>query len=173
MSARYSRGGFTLLELVAVMIIISITTVIAVPAFRSLIVEDDITTATHRIEALFKVARDSALRGGLPVTVVIDSVSGSVWLDSPVPPPLDDTLSVEQRRRNARTIGKYTSLTSADSTGESLELPRGVSLELTRARATFVFAPSGATFADSLVLRTPLTTRLLTVDRWTGDVIVY
>jgi prepilin-type N-terminal cleavage/methylation domain-containing protein len=168
-----NRAGFTLFEMIAVLIILSVATAVAVPAFRSLVETDDLNAATARVEALFRLARDSAIRGGLPVTVVIDSVSGSVWLDAPVPPPLDDTLTVEQRRRNARTIGRYGSFVQADSAAETLELPRSVTLQLTRARASFTFAPSGAAFADSLLLRTSQGTRLLTVDRWTGDVLVY
>jgi len=57
--------------------------------------------------------------------------------------------------------------------GEPLDLPSSIRIELTKARARFTFAPSGAAWADSLVLSTSMGMRLLTLNPWTGDVIVY
>ena len=76
------RYGFTLVELTAVFGILALIAVVAVPAFRRWVQEDDLTVATRRVEALLTLARDSAIRGGAPVSIVIDSVSGMVWLDA-------------------------------------------------------------------------------------------
>jgi hypothetical protein len=38
--------------------------------------------AQGRIEALFRMARDSAVRSATPVSVVVDSASALVWLDA-------------------------------------------------------------------------------------------
>jgi prepilin-type N-terminal cleavage/methylation domain-containing protein len=132
-------GGFSLVEMIVVLGIVSLSAAVAVPAFREWAREDDLTIATRRVEALFRVARDSAIRGGMPVTVVIDSVTSLVWVDT-------------------AKVG--------------IELPSTVRLELSAARARFTFAPGGAAFADSLVLRTPLARRLVTLDPWTSDVVV-
>lgn len=149
MTARERRAGFSLLEVAVVLGILAVAAGAAVPAFRRLIAEDDMTVATRRVQTLFQLARDSAVRGGAPVTVHVDSVSGLVWL-------------------HVRGV-----FNPADAAGTSLELPRGVRLELSQARARFTFAPSGAAFADSLLLRGPTATRLVTLDPWTGDVLLH
>jgi prepilin-type N-terminal cleavage/methylation domain-containing protein len=175
-----ARRGFTLLEIVIVMLILAIMAGVAVPAFKSLFVEDDITTATHRVEALFRLARDSAIRGGQPVTVVIDSVSGFVWLDTPNVIPASDTVSAGWSEPLASGSALGGALTPGVGNvkeyvrpGEPLGLPASVELALTRARARFTFGPGGSAFADTLVLRTGLEMRTLTVNRWTGDAIVF
>jgi hypothetical protein len=44
---------------------------------------------------------------------------------------------------------------------------------VTRARARFEFSPSGASFPDTLFLRWTLGERMITVHRWTGDILVF
>jgi len=175
-----ARRGFTLLEVVIVMLILAIMSAVAVPAFKSLFEEDDLTSATHRVEALFRLARDSAIRGGQPVTVVIDSVSGFIWLDTPNVIPASDTATAAWSEASAfgRLPGGALAAGVGDPKeyvrpGEPLGLPSSVELVLTRARARFTFAPGGSAFADTLVLRTGLEARVVTVNRWTGDAIVF
>jgi general secretion pathway protein H len=145
---RRVRRGFTLVEVIVVLAILAVAAAVSVPALRALTADEpEIETATRRFEALFKVARDSALRAGTPVTVVIDSASGRVWL-------------------TARGV-------AADpAEGLELELPAGVRLQLGVARARFRFTPGGGALADSVVLRTSMETRLLTLNPWSGDVVV-
>ena len=77
------RAGITLLELVMALTIISLAVGVAVPAFLSLGRRDELTRASQRVHTLFRLARDSAISSGLPVTVVIDSISELVWIDTP------------------------------------------------------------------------------------------
>jgi Tfp pilus assembly protein FimT len=160
------RGGFTLMEIVVVFVIVALATALSVPAWRRWFQEDDMTVATRRIEALFRLARDSAIRGGEPVTVVIDSVTGHVWLDAPRPPLIADSMYAPRTTLSVERAAE-------ESKGESLELPLSVTIELTQARARFEFAPSGAAYADSLVLKAPMGLRLITVNPWTGDVVTH
>ncbi len=139
------------------------------------------TKATRRIEALFRVAKDSAVRSGWPVTVVIDSVSSKVWLDVAMPPPVDSAYAqpgAQTPRNRSVTLGSgrmRAGLSAADHVvqGEDLGLPETITLGLTRARARFEFAPSGASFSDTLFLRSSMGDRLITVHRWTGDILVF
>jgi prepilin-type N-terminal cleavage/methylation domain-containing protein len=160
------RSGFTLLEVVATLVIVAIAAAVAAPAFR--------------FEALFRLARDSAIRGGQPVTVVIDSVSGLVWLDAPpfagIADSIRDATAAERGGRlgaGAAALDRRTFSEEAVAGGTSLELPAGIRLELTRARARFAFAPTGAAFPDTLWLRTSIVTRGITLDPWTGDAIIF
>jgi len=155
-----NRGGFTLVELTVVLIILAVMGALAVPAFQRLVEEDDTTVAIRRVEALFKIARDSAVNSGAPVTVWIDSATSNVWLIG----AKTDTAAVDTvRQRHAGEIRL--------TPGEPMPLPEAVHIELTKTRARFRFAPSGAVFADSLVLRTMTDSLLITLNPWTGDVI--
>lgn len=175
-----TRAGFTLLEIMAVLVIIAFASVLAVPAFRKFVDEDDMTKATRRIEALFRMARDSAVRSGMPVTVVIDSVSTKVWFDVATPVALDSAYAPSGQPTPANrsvTMGRGQRLGGASADhivpGQELGLPESVTLQITRARARFEFAPSGAAFPDTLFLRWTLGDRAITVHRWTGDVLVF
>lgn len=176
---RGSRWGFTIIEVMVVLAILAVIMGVTLPAFRQWLHEDDMTAATHRLEALFQMARDSAIHSGFPITVVIDSVSGRVWLDAP-PPDIDpDTLAPAQTGTTLgnsmafRTLGSSSRDTTGIENGEPLDLPASIRLELTRARAQFTFTPGGAAFADSLTLRSSMEARVLTLNPWTGDVQVF
>lgn len=142
------RSGFTLIEVVVVLLIVAVATAAVVPALRGPPRDDEMTAAARQLDDLFRLARDSALRGGGRVTVAIDSTSSRVWLFA----------------------GSDISLAGA---GAQLELPPGVRIELSRARAEFEFMPGGAAFGDSLVLRSGATDALVTIDPWTGHAVVH
>lgn len=172
------RGGFTLVELTAVFGILALIAVVAVPAFRRWVQEDDLTVATRRVEALLTLARDSAIRGGAPVSIVIDSVSGMVWLDALTSGDEVEPLALPAEATSpgagswARATTPATALVPEAEEGTSLDLPPAVALEVSRARARFTFAPGGAAYADTLVLRTVTQARMVSLDPWTGDVVV-
>jgi type II secretory pathway pseudopilin PulG len=172
------EAGITLLELVTALLIISLAVGVAVPAFLSLGRTDELTAATRRVETLFRLARDSAISSGLPVTVVIDSVTGLVWVDTPrriqlgsqaverAPASLFEGNEVTG---NLALLGGRAALEALEP-GQPLGLPDGVRMELPRARSRFTFEPTGAAMADTLLLSGSFGTRAVTIDAWTGDV---
>jgi prepilin-type N-terminal cleavage/methylation domain-containing protein len=173
--------GITLLELVAALTIIAIAVGVAVPAFLSLGREDELTRATRRVNALFRLARDSAIRSGLPVTVVIDSVSGLVWIDAPPRIQLGSGGMEEgggslfddlPENVNLALLGGEEILEDLVP-GEPVGLPDGVRMELPRARARFTFEPTGAALADTMLLTGNFGIRAVTIDPWTGDVRIH
>ncbi len=173
-----SRAGITLLELVAALLIISLAVAVAVPAFLGLGRTDDLTAATRRVETLFRLARDSAISSGVPVTVVIDSVTGLVWVDTPLriqlgsqgPAQAPASLFDDQDPAgNLALLGGAAAL-EALKPGQPLGLPRGIEMELPRARSRFTFEPTGAALADTLLLTGAFGVRAITIDPWTGDV---
>jgi prepilin-type N-terminal cleavage/methylation domain-containing protein len=151
---RSPTAGFTLIEVVVTFFILSLLALVAVPAFRLSRQVSGLDEATERLETLFRLARDSAVRTAAPVTVVIDSASSLVWLTTPSSP---------EARSGGELIGP----------GSSLDLPLGVGLELTSARARFEFRPDGSAFTDSVYVRSSLGTRLITLNPWTGHALVF
>jgi len=166
---------------VTALLIISIAVGVAVPAFLNLGRTDDLTAATRRVHTLFRLARASAIRSGLPVAVVIDSVTGLVWVDTPRPIQLGSRaggqapVSLFDQRDPSTALallGGQAALEALEP-GQPLGLPRGVRMELPRARARFTFQPTGAALADTLLLAGPFGVRAVTIDAWTGDVRVH
>ena len=175
------RAGITLLELVMALTIISLAVGVAVPAFLSLGRTDELTQATGRVQTLFRLARDSAISSGQAVTVVIDSVSELVWIDTPKRINLgsQENPGIPASLFDEVTDGSDLALLGGDGVlealapGEPLGLPEGVRMELPRARTRFTFEPTGAALADTLLLTGPFGQRVVTIDAWTGDVRVY
>lgn len=140
------RDGFTLVELIVVMLIMTLVAGVTVPALLAgREADDDLTGAVRRVEELFRLARDSAIRGGTAVTVVMDSATSLVWL---VPDRAPEGMD-----------------------GTALDLPASVEVRLGQTRARFTFLPTGATIGDSIVIAHADATVRLTLDPWTGDVI--
>jgi type II secretory pathway pseudopilin PulG len=184
---RVCRRGITLLELVVALLIISLAVGVAVPAYLDLGRQDDLARATQRVETLFRLARDSAIRSGLPVTVVIDSVADLVWMDTPLRIQLGSQAAPEEAPSLFDGRGSAFGTMGVDPTatlallggerameevkpGEPLGLPPGVRMELPRARARFTFQPSGGALADTLLLTGVFGVRVVSIDPWTGDV---
>jgi type II secretory pathway pseudopilin PulG len=176
-----ASAGITLLELVMALTIIALAVGIAVPAFLRLGQRDELAQASLRVQTLFRLARDSAISSGLPVTVVIDSVSELVWIDTPrrirlgsqADPEAPVSLFDEVRDSlNLALLGGEEVL-EALVPGQPIGLPQGVRMELPRARSRFTFEPTGAALSDTLLLTGPFGTRAVTIDAWTGDVRVY
>ena len=191
-----SRAGFTLIEILVSLLIIAVMAAVAAPAFLREPAPPDMDDAQARMEALFRMARDSAVRSATPVTVVLDSLSGLVWFDArtrlaadlPVTQDAPDTNGQRPSGVNAdgsirlRTQGTFGGGSTLGAglagvgaglrpveNGQSLELPATVTLELYQARTSFTFAPSGSVVGDSLKLKgRGGEERLITVDPWNG-----
>jgi prepilin-type N-terminal cleavage/methylation domain-containing protein len=162
---RGRSAGFTLVEVVVVLVILSITAVIAVPAFRSAGERSDLDLATERVELLLRIARDSAVKTAMPVTLVVDSATSLVWITTPT--------SIGMAGDASTLMSAGVTAAAPTGPGASIDLPRGVRMEIASARARFTFQPSGQAFPDSIYLRSGATTRLVTLNPWTGHAEVY
>jgi prepilin-type N-terminal cleavage/methylation domain-containing protein len=186
------RAGFTLIEIIITLLIMGVMAAVAAPAFLGEPKPREMEDAQGRLEALFRIARDSAVKIATPVTVVVDSASGLVWFDVrtrmsdelPVDPYATASAASSDGSIRLRTEGAFgggstlglgirgaIGAARLPGQGESLELPPSIRMELFRARSQFTFEPSGAVMGDS-IRRTGTTgeTRMISREPWTGRV---
>jgi prepilin-type N-terminal cleavage/methylation domain-containing protein len=142
-----ARRGFSLIEVIIVLALLGLTTSLAVPALLSVLRPDGRHESVRAAHELLEAGRSLALERGTRVEIVLDSVTGRYWMSAH-----DDT---------AQSV-----------TSGSIPLANGARLELSRARARFVWDARGAATADTLVIVTDEGRARLMVVPWTGAVVV-
>ena len=68
-ASRRTQGGFTLIELMIVIILLAVIAAIAVPGFQTLLENNQVTATSNRLVGSLNFARSEALREGRQVTV--------------------------------------------------------------------------------------------------------
>jgi prepilin-type N-terminal cleavage/methylation domain-containing protein len=137
------RRGFTLWEMAMVMAILAVLTSIAVPALVR-IGEDRPRSSTEQLLDLVNNARRVAIRNNVMATLIIDPESGHYRVD---------------------TVGSNGLGLVVEDT---LDIGASELLETELPRLRYMFRPTGAAFGDTVVIRSLDSTRVLTVDRWSG-----
>jgi prepilin-type N-terminal cleavage/methylation domain-containing protein len=140
---RTRRSGFTLIEIIVVLIIFAVMAGAVMPALLRF-GEDEDTTAYAGVRKLLRDAQRTSAEHGVPVRVIIDPEKGDYRAD---------------------TVG-------ANGTGVVLEgnfsQTGSVTMESDSSRVRFTFLPSGIAFGDSLIVHTGTASVKLTVDPLTG-----
>ncbi len=77
MKTRQPRKGFTLTELLVVVVLLSVLATLALPPARKLVLDHRIWTLQHRLHASLNLARNSALHSGSPVVVCATDGNGA------------------------------------------------------------------------------------------------
>jgi prepilin-type N-terminal cleavage/methylation domain-containing protein len=138
-----ARRGFTLWEMAIVLAVMSVAAVLVAPAITRLGERPPARTA-DAVLGLLRDARRTAIERNVVLTVRLDPVSGHYRADT----------------------------TGADGTGRlgegTLALGATETLETALPRLRFIFRPTGAALADSLLVRGFGEAVLVTVDPWSG-----
>jgi len=135
--------GFTLVEVLVVLVILGITAATVVPALARATEDDDLSRATRDVERVLVTARRTALERAAPVTVTVVPESGRYWVH--------------------RMDG-----TALDS--GTVALDGGLRMVSSTRRPRFQFNPLGTADGDSLLLLGAGGARALAIDRWTGGI---
>lgn len=141
-----SRRGFTLIEMIVVLIVIAVTAGLTAPAMMRMAGAPDDDSDAAPLSALLRGARRQALEGGSVVTLILDPRDARYRADTAGP-------------RGAGLL----------SEGE-LTLDPGVTLESDSLRVRFTFRPDGSVFGDTLTVRGRWTSSRISVDQWTGAI---
>ncbi len=145
MSVR-NRHGFTLIEMIVVLIVVAILAGLTAPALLRMGAVAEDTTDAAPLTALFRGARREAIQSGTTVTLVLDPAEARYRADT----------------SGARGAGML-------KEGE-IVLGDGVVLESDSARIRFTFRPDGSVFGDTLTVRGRWESSRLSIDRWTGAI---
>jgi prepilin-type N-terminal cleavage/methylation domain-containing protein len=138
-----ARRGFTLFEMAIVLAIMALSAALVVPALARL-GQDKQPEAAAGILALLKDARKTAIDHNAMVSLRIDPLTG---------------------RYRADTTG----VAGTGQLGEgTISLDATETLVTEQTRLTFIFRPTGAAFADSVLVRGLGATVLVSVDPWSG-----
>ena len=138
-----TRRGFTLWETALVLAVLSITLLLAAPALGDFGMNKSKSDAEGLLE-LLRVARREAVETSTMVAVRLDPTTGRFRIDT------------------TGVAGQ-----AAFATG-TLDLGGATTLITDLARLQFLFQPTGAAFADSVGVRGPSGTVMVTVDGWSG-----
>ncbi len=138
--------GFTLIELVVVLLILGLTLAAVAPAFAARR-DQAADRAVDAIAMLLRTARNTALETAVPTAVTIDPTSARVWVRADaIKNPLDTSFTIA--------------------------VPVGTEYSAASPRVRFIFDPRGGATVDTLMVSSAGGRWAVTVDSWTGDVIV-
>jgi type II secretion system protein H len=140
-----AREGFTLVEMLIVIVILAIVSAVTIPALRSN-PDDALTTSANTLTTLMQRSRQTAIERGQNVTLVVDAENARYWA----------TIMNTNRPDSLVSFGP-------------IELASGATLSSEEPRSRFVFVPSGAASGPPIEMRLDSRAAIITLNQWTGD----
>lgn len=130
------KKGFTLIEMVVVIIIISVVAAILVPAYGRFYIRQSFEAGVGDVQDAFAYAREQALAKDAPVTLVYDAQSDSFTINlTQLPPPADQPSSFPDTSVDNATLNQ----------AHSVQLDRSVSISGFTSTDTSLDSVSGGT----------------------------
>ena len=139
------RSGFTLVEMLIVIVILAIVSAVTVPAMRSS-PDDELTTSASVVTNIMQRSRQTAIERGQTVALVVDAENARYWA-------------------TIQSTGQPDSVVSYGP----IELSSGATIMAAEPRSRYFFAPSGAATGGPIEVRMHARAALITLNQWTGD----
>jgi len=139
------QAGFTLVEMLIVIVILAIVSAVTIPALRSN-PDDELTTSAKALTTLMQRSRQTAIERGETVALVVDAEHTRYW-------------AMIVRPGNADSVVSY----------GAIELSSGATLTADESRSRYVFGPSGGASGGPIVVRMDSRAAVITLNQWTGD----
>ncbi|MGH7544670.1 MAG: GspH/FimT family pseudopilin [Gemmatimonadota bacterium] len=137
--------GFTLVEVLVVLVILGIAAAVVVPALPRMAEEDPLARSAEEVTNLLRRSRRTALERGAPVALTVDADANRYWVE------------IYEHGEWRRLVEDEVAL-SADA-----------SLTAEAGRAHFVFRPDGRAQGDPLGVRYGARGTQIALDPWLGD----
>jgi len=144
--ARARQSGFTLLELVVVLLLISVAIGVTVPALSRLRGDDGAAEVAQEVARLFSRARMAAADRGVAVRVALEAPSG----------------------RYTVVMGGFGEDSVAQVASGMLPVPHGMALDIARPIAVFTFHPLGLAEGDTVRIVGADGEVRVVLDPWSG-----
>ncbi len=144
MSPRGTRRGFTLIEVVVVLVLLGVVAGVTVPAFRNTAAGGPRAEVTGEVLRLLEGARSTALDRATATRLMLDARSGSYRVEA-------ESAGQRVSIRNGRIL-----------------LPAGVGLEGGPGWLPARFTSTGTAVMDTIAVVGPDGATRISVDRWTG-----
>ena len=127
-NARRSNSGFTLIEMLATIVIIGVIAAIAAPNFLGLLNRNRVNEAARQIEGALKEAQRQAIRRGRQCSISINP--GSKIISNPAPPangaPANGCLLSNRNLNNLIQLNTNTTTITFSGKGNITATPRPV-----------------------------------------------
>lgn len=158
MHVHSGQRGFTLIEMVVLVVIMAVLSSIAVPTYNHFKARMEFTAAVQGVVQLFAYARDTAIHNDADCSVRYDAQSGAfvVTVEQPpvlndLPTALADTADASQPLPEPRTMALGDNVQAGNFAVQSVDDPTGT-INQTGAAPTIVFRPDGTSDAAQFTL---------------------
>ena len=139
------RSGFTILEMVIVVVLIGIIAAIGFPKIRRSLDKANVRSARAAVGTLASMARSAAIQRGCPGVIHFLATNATVWVTTNCAAKVDTVSGVQQ----LTTRFKVTLVASRDSVRYD---PRGLSLDNLGGNTVIKFTGSVGSNVDSTVI---------------------
>lgn len=104
MKSPIAMRGFTLIELMVTLAVVTILATIGVPSFQDMIRSNQVAAQSNELIALMSYARNEAIRRGEDVRLELSPGTGASWAAEVYVTDEDDDREVLRRTRHTRTV---------------------------------------------------------------------
>ncbi|GHU11796.1 hypothetical protein FACS1894185_5600 [Betaproteobacteria bacterium] len=111
--------GFTLVELLVVILLVAIVTMFAVPSFKNMIIKNRVSAATSEFLAALNFARNEAITRGEKVSLSLSGSSWTISVDSASTTNIREHEAIQKVNISGTSPITFTRLGAIDITGSS------------------------------------------------------